>query len=520
MAEGDTRPLLLPIGLAGALAALSALPAVAASPPLAASFRGAAAVLAAGAAVVGLRALGEGRALRPRFAPVRAHWVQTGVHVALFAVWGASWGGVAEHAPHLAAQVLFYYGFDLLLAWWRRDEARTGFGPIPIVGSVNLFLWFRDDLFALQFALLAAGALAKEAIRWERDGRRTHVFNPSSFPLFLCCAVLWATGSDGLTWARDIAVTQGLVPHAWVVVFALGLVVQTLFATTLVTAGAVAALTALNLAYTGLTGVYLWVDVGIPAAIFLGCNFLVTDPATSPRTARGRALFGVLYGAAVFALYLVLRETGGPTYYDKLLCVPFLNLLVRRLDRLGGRPAAAGRGNVAWVAATVAGFVVLQGTGFLGREHHPGRSLAFWEQACHEGRWHACASWAESLDTACHEGDWPRCAEYARLFETGQHVPRDLPEAGYHWALACQEGVDAACEHVPAFLAEGGAEALAAACDAEDDALSCLVLGTLQSRDAAAWAQGARARIERACELGVPEACAFLDESRRPGALP
>jgi len=336
VAGADTRPVLVPLALAGALLALSFAPAVATSAPLAASFRGAAALLAAGAALVAFRARGEGRRLRLRFVAVRSHRVQTGVHAALFTAWGASWDGVLAHAPHIAAQVLFYYGFDLLLAWWRRDEARTGLGPIPIVGSVNLFLWFRDDLFGLQFALLAVGALAKEWITWERDGRRTHVFNPSSFPLFLVCAVLWAGDLDRWTFARDIAVTQGLVPHAWLVVFALGLVVQWLFATTLVTLASVAMLWLANVAYTAATGVYCWVDVGIPAAIFLGCNFLVTDPATSPRTARGRATFGALYGLAVFALYLVLRETGGPGWYDKLLCVPFLNLMVRRLDRLGG----------------------------------------------------------------------------------------------------------------------------------------------------------------------------------------
>ena len=67
---------------------------------------------------------------------------------------------------------------------------------------------------------------------------------------------------------------------------------------------------------------------------------------------------------AVFGLYLWLREAGGPTYYDKLLCVPFLNLMVRRLDRLGGPPAT--RANLGVVAAGALGFAVLYGTNFLG----------------------------------------------------------------------------------------------------------------------------------------------------------
>ena len=504
--------LLLPLGLAAGLSTLSFLPSVAASPPLAASFLGMAGLLAAGVLGVAARGRDRARTLRLRFVPVTAHWVQTGVHVALYTAWGLSWDGVADHAPHILAQILFYYAFHLLLAWWRGDEARTGFGPIPIVGSVNLFLWFHDDFFWLQFLLLAVGALAKELVHWQRDGRRTHVFNPSSFPLFLFCAVLWATNSDHMTWAQQIAVTQGLIPHAWLILFALGLAVQALFSTTLVTVGAVATLYALNLAYTQVTGVYCWVDVGIPAAIFLGCNFLVTDPSTSPRTARGRAAFGVLYGLAVFGLYLWLREVGGPAYYDKLLCVPFLNLLAQRLDRLGG-PPAGGRANLGWVAAGAAGFAILYGSNFLG-PNHAGKSLDFWERACEADRWYACSSWSESLDFACHEGEWQRCEEHAVLTEEGVRLERDLPEAGYHYALACQEGLATACDRIPGFLAEGGADALAAECDA-DDGFSCLVLGTLWSGDLAAppdpeRSARAMARLERACELDVPEACDFL----------
>jgi hypothetical protein len=58
-------------------------------------------------------------------------------------------------------------------------------------------------------------------------------------------------------------------------------------------------------------------------------HLLVTDPSTSPRTPLGRAVFGVLYGLGVFGLYALLGAMGLPTFYDKLMMVPLLNLLVR-----------------------------------------------------------------------------------------------------------------------------------------------------------------------------------------------
>ena len=508
--EPPLRPLLVPAGIALMLVSISLARPVSESPGLVSSLQIAAGLLLA--ATLGIAALAHrsGRVLRIRFVPVRAHWVQILMHASLYAGWAPFFPAVVEHVPHIATQILFYYAFDLLLSWSRRDEARTGFGPIPIVGSVNLFLWFRDDWFLLQFAMLAAGVVAKEFLVWEREGRRSHVFNPSSFPLFLVCTALWIGGGDGLTFAGEIAGTQGEVPYGWLGIFLLALVVQSLFAVTLVTLGALVSLYLANAVFTAWTGVYAWVDVGIPVAVYLGCHFLITDPATSPRTERGRAVFGALYGLAVFVLYVWLREVGGPAYYDKLLCVPFLNLLVRRLDRLGGA-LAGGSKNLAHVGGAVLLYLFFIRTGFLG-ESHPGQRIAFWEQACSESRWHGCEAQASLLEQACHAGEWPRCGQYARLQEAGTGVPRDRADAGYHYTLACQRGVDSACAAIPRFRVEGGDDALREACNA-GRGLSCLVLGTLETGTLGGPvdAAGAEARFHRACELDVPEACEFLD---------
>ena len=101
-----------------------------------------------------------------------------------------------------------------------------------------------------------------------------------------------------------------------------------------------------------------FVDSEIPSAVFLGLHLLVTDPSTSPRTPLGRAIFGVLYGLGVFALYALLGALGLPTFYDKLLCVPLLNLAVpahrsrRARARRAADPASARRSTGRSAAAT------------------------------------------------------------------------------------------------------------------------------------------------------------------------
>jgi hypothetical protein len=221
----------------------------------------------------------------------------------------------------------------MLVAWSRRDQWILGFGPFPIVLSTNLFLWFKPDWFFLQFLMLATGVLCKEFVTWVREGRKVHIFNPSAIALFVFSIGLIVTHSTQISWGEEIAVSFDRPPHIYLEIFLLGLVVQALFSVTLVTLSAAAALYAMNLAFTHFTGLYYFIDTNIPAAVFLGLHLLVTDPATSPRKNFGKIVFGAMYGVLVFGLYWFLGWLGVPTFYDKLLCVPPLNLTVRALDR-------------------------------------------------------------------------------------------------------------------------------------------------------------------------------------------
>jgi Na+-translocating ferredoxin:NAD+ oxidoreductase RnfD subunit len=85
-----------------------------------------------------------------------------------------------------------------------------------------------------------------------------------------------------------------------------------------------------GLAYFAATGTYFFVDSYVPIAVFLGTHLLFTDPSTSPRSDAGRFIFGALYGLSVVGLYALLTAAGLPTFYDKLLQVPLMNLSVRR----------------------------------------------------------------------------------------------------------------------------------------------------------------------------------------------
>ena len=459
------RVLGVPLVLTLALGLLALAPRVQSNPALVESFAAAVLALLAWQAVLFGR-LGRrnaSRALRPVFRP--QHYVQAAVQLSVFAYWGWYWRPVYDYAWLLGAQLLFAYAFDMLLAWSRRERYTLGFGPFPIIFSTNLFLWFRDDWFALQFLMIAVGFLGKEFVRWERGGRRVHIFNPSAFSLGLFSLVLIATDTTALTWGEEIATTLTRAPRIYLFLFLAGLVVMYRFAITLVAGSAAVVLFGLSALYAAATGVPYFVDSEIPTAVFLGLHLLVTDPSTSPRTPLGKTVFGVLYGTGVFVLYALLGAFGAPTFYDKLLSVPLLNLSVRWIDRLAGalearapfvrvaerlaRPGA----NLAQMAVWIVVFGAMTALGATDGRHR-GDTVPFWERACAEDRLQACERLLQIEASYCADASAWACNELGRHYAAGAVVEANEPLALDYFARACELRFRPACLNL---LARDGA---------------------------------------------------------------
>lgn len=450
---------MVPIALTGGLFLLSFLPRVQQHVVLVRSFWGAVVGLLVWQVVLFLTSRRSGSPPSLLFTGPRAqHYVQALCQGSVYVYWGWHWAPVYQFAALLVGQLAFAYAFDLLLSWSRRGSYVMGFGPFPIVFSTNLFLWFRDDWFFLQFVLIAVGFLGKEFVRWERDGRRVHIFNPSAFSLGLFSLVLIATRMTHLTWGPEIASTLSLAPYIYTFLFGVGLVVMYFFSITLVAASAAATLFGLSAVYWAMTGTPYFLDSEIPSAVFLGLHLLVTDPSTSPTTPFGRTIFGVLYGGGVFALYSLLGAIGAPTFYDKLLCVPLLNLSVPAIDRAvraigaNGRAVLArlgmegplGRHNLAHMAAWIVFFSTMTAVGRTDGLH-PGDRVPFWQQACAEGRRHACERLVQLETTYCSDNAGWACNELGRHYMEGTIVAADQVRAIGFFSRACEARFQAGC---------------------------------------------------------------------------
>jgi hypothetical protein len=481
-------------------------------------------VIAAGLILLLVRQQRTGLALAVEFRPLPPHYVQALLQLSIFAYWGWYWRPVYEHAGLIVAQVALAYGLDMLLSLARRRSWTIGFGPFPIVFSTNLFLLFRPEWIYLQFVMIAVGIFGKEFIRWNRDGKSTHIFNPSAFSLFVFSIILIVTNSTQSSFGQEIAITLNQPPHIYVHIFLLGLVVQFLFSVTLVTLASVLALIGLNMAYTGATGTYFFIDSNIPIAVFLGLHLLVTDPATSPRTAIGKAFFGVLYGSGVFLMYGLLGWLGVPTFYDKLLCVPILNLLVPWIDamahklrpRVGGRPAAyseiSPRANRVHMLIWIVVFSIMFATSWIG-PGHPGNEQAFWQAACRQDLRNGCQALFVMNRNECRGGDASACIRAADVFRNHPQVAESLEE-GHLLARGCDLGNTSACDRFRIYLGDGGKDGLDAACRDEDLA-SCFIAGLVEmfGTGVAVDVNAAIGKWTKACEGGWARACGFLGET-------
>jgi hypothetical protein len=494
-------------GFVAALCVLSQLPLLDARPVVRASIVVAAAVLLAWSLLL-FGMLRRGQTVTFEVALRPQHYLQACLQGSLILYWGFYWREVYHAAPLILAQLLFAYGFDGLLSWTHRRKFALGFGPFPIIFSLTLFFWFKDEFFYWQFVMVAIGFLAKEFLRWQRDGLNTHIFNPSSFPLAVVSLVLLTFDATDMTWGFFVAQTEFYPPHMFLAIFLIGLPGQFLFGVAPMTLAAVTTTFGFSAIYHSVTGSYYFGDSHVPIAVFIGMTLLFTDPATSPRTLMGRLLYGVLYGLTTVFLYDLLLSFNNPGFYDKLLQVPLLNLSVKLLDRLGAslkaidpskwmRAWAPRRQHLAYMGVYATAFFVMSASGHLG-DDHPGQWTPFWEQACAADKREACLNLYFLHDTFCEEESAWSCNEIGILLAE-RYANRALATAAFN--RACELQFRAGCENFTA-IARGGA----------------LRHDEPSAADYRVILRGSKGPLPpdlppadlyaRACELGWPSACA------------
>jgi len=291
----------------------------------------------------------------PTLAPATikfTHVLPAALQIVLFAYWSVYWSGVLAHLPILAVQLVFAYAFDFLLNWTLHRTYSPSFGPVPIVLSANLFVWF-DSGDVLLYALVIAVALSSKAlIRYA--GR--HVFNPSVLGVAvvgILCIVL-----PQVFHYQDISHDFSRPPLMAEVIVLLALIPQVRLRTAPVAFGAALSMLGTMFIVYALTGYRGGPSPWWPPWL-LAITLLAGDPATIPSTSVSRLLFGLFLGMAFYFLSRALLFSIGSDFFSKVIPIPVVNVFVPSIERAGARVAArwpglrGEGGNRTYVAAWV-----------------------------------------------------------------------------------------------------------------------------------------------------------------------
>ena len=252
-------------------------------------------------------------------------------------------------------------------------------------------------------------------------------------------------------------------------------------------------------------------------------HLLFTDPSTSPRTELGRLIFGVMYGLAVVTLFGLLGKLGMPTFYDKLLAVPLMNLTIQGIDGLvrSGRlraidPARWGTGlaprrrHLAYMAVWGLVFLFMLDPA---DAYKPRRWVPVWQQACERDLRNGCQTLSLIETSYCRQGSPWACNELG-LLQVGRGVSSPVP-AAEAFARACGAGMKAACANRERLATGVGPDRIAEFGRAPPSFADWPIL--VQEGQGVPQGLGPAELVQRACRQGWAEGCQALAGVRFAG---
>lgn len=276
------------------------------------------------------------------------HLLQSAAQIAFLIVWGLAFHQVFVRVPLVLSQFFVALTTQAVMDVHRGRSLRFSLAYLPMVLSLNFFLWFMPGFYWASLGLVLLGVLGKNLVR-RRGESATHIFNPSGFAMGSAAwtlLFLFVSGVPHFYW--DAPSTMYLIPHAAFFIAGFALLPQLFAGTLSITAGA---LGGFFLARHFLGMAFL------DPPTFLAMSFFITDPVTSPRRPSAQFFYGLIYFAGVMMAEWLLGLLSAPIFFGKVLGLPFLNLTAGFFDRL---PVRSGPGRrKTWIAAGLVFYLVV-----------------------------------------------------------------------------------------------------------------------------------------------------------------
>ena len=372
--------------------------------------------------------------------------IQQLAQVSIYVGLSIHWPQMREQLPLTLAQVIFAYQLDIFWVWLKRSpQYRLSLSPTPIILSINLFIWFKDSVFYWQWLLIIFAVFSRSLFTYEEVIRveeptetkkeiklTRNIFNPSALAIAVAGLLLIITRSTHLTWGESLAIQHGAGDYAYWTIFGAGFLAQFFVPIAWVTMAGTLSYLALDSIYYQIFSSYQFIDTAIPPAVFLGLNLLITDPRTIPKKRFGQISYGIAYACLSFACFSLLKimvepaqgstPAFNPSFLDKALAIPILNLSVPLINRLSSSQSPIR--HTGFNKFTLALSWLLLFTLYVHPQlkAHPGKKLIFWTESCHDDMEQsrlqttpspACQVRDHLLAIQCEAGDLKLCHNLA-----------------------------------------------------------------------------------------------------------
>lgn len=261
-------------------------------------------------------------------------WNQAVAQSTILLYLGLYWPAARAHWWTIALQLAFCLAADALSNWRTRGLIQASASVLPMVLSINLFLWHDDAHFWETALILVLGVMSKTLWRWKNKPSYAHIFNPSAIALAAAGVVYY-----GLRHSAYIQLEEPLhlPPNMSEVILMVAFLVQAAYGTATQTLAAIVSMMAFNSALA-LAHIH-YAPWPVEGQGFIGLTLLMTDPATSPRTVPGRVMSGALYGVLFTSFQVSFAYAFGTTfvYFSKIFAAPLANLAAPGLDARANR---------------------------------------------------------------------------------------------------------------------------------------------------------------------------------------
>lgn len=248
------------------------------------------------------------------------HWMQLIGQGGFFVVWSLYYDQVYLRLPLYVGQILLATYLQILIDVYLKRDVRLGISAIPVVVSINFFLWFTPMYYWASLLMIVVAVVFKNFIVLKTRFGRQHIFNPSVVPMALATYIILVIHYYKLNGGiyYDAPARMYPIQYGGLIIAVFSFIPQYFSRTHLITVGALIS----HLLISGFFGFSHFIET----STFLALSLLITDPITSPKNYLAQMVYGGLYYFSVRYFENRLMPFGIEPFFAKVIALPFLNI--------------------------------------------------------------------------------------------------------------------------------------------------------------------------------------------------